>query len=310
MISTSGSYDGMMTSSRRVSKPRINLNEGLSLNNITGLISSASGPPKEHMTGALTVDLEFNGEQVKGRYQPNGKMNPGSFTGNVRDGVCTLYDDHDGAPWTGACGRNGFSGSVTSVANNPVQGTVNFQTSVIKIVDYDVRDREAAAVAAADKIASEKRAAAQLAAIRAMPLAGPVLTKQLNSFVIADSAGWVMNHYDAGTIHNVRVAEGSAKTGNMVLRGEYTFNGGESGWVLAKLVGGKLDCIQFWDARIGCRGLRDASYAAAVRGAAISAMSDSGGRGGYKGASDDEIQDGYIERRQNEMNARNNSPQQ
>jgi hypothetical protein len=191
-----------------------------------------------------------------------------------------------------------------------VQGTINFQTSVVKIVDYDVRDREAAATAAAAKIASEKQAAAQLAAIKAMPIAGPALTKQLNSYVTADSAGWVMNHYDAGTIHNVRVAEGSAKSGNMVLRGEYTFNGGASGWVLAKLVGGKLDCIQFWDARIGCRGLRDASYAAAVRGAAINAMSGGGRGGGYSGPSDDEIQDGYIERRQNEQNARNNPPPQ
>lgn len=113
-----------------------------------------------------------------------------------------------------------------------------------------------------------------------LPDAGPVLTRKLDGYVATDARGWAFNHYDAGSMRNVRVAEGSARSGTMVLRGDYTFNGGNAGWVLAKLVDGKLDCIQFWDAMVGCRALRTPEQGMAMRSAALGAVTGGGGGGG------------------------------
>jgi hypothetical protein len=98
----------------------------------------------------------------------------------------------------------------------------------------------------------------------------------LDGFVTTDSRGWAFNRYDAGSMTNVKIIDGSAKSGNYVMQGYYTYNGGSRGWVMAKMAAGKLDCIQFWDAVIGCRGIRTPEQGAAMRSAAFDVLAGNG----------------------------------
>jgi hypothetical protein len=72
-----------------------------------------------------------------------------------------------------------------------------------------------------------------------------------------DSGAWLMNRYDRGSISNVRVAERTG--GSTTLRAEYTYNGGSSGWVLARVVEGRVDCLGYWDMG-GCTSIRSGPY--------------------------------------------------
>jgi TPR repeat protein len=85
---------------------------------------------------------------------------------------------------------------------------------------------------------------------------GPALTKALDGLVRTDSLGWATNRYDVGSMTNVQIVEGSVQSGHYTIRGDYTYNGGSSGWVMARMSGTNLDCILFHDSWIGCRALR------------------------------------------------------
>lgn len=114
------------------------------------------------------------------------------------------------------------------------------------------------------------------------PLAGPALTRRLDALVLTDSRGWAFNRYDAGSMRDVRIVDGTVKGGHYVLRGVYSYNGGARGWVLARMSGSNLECIQFHDSMIGCRALRTAAQGQMMRGMAAGAVSSlmSGNSGG------------------------------
>lgn len=183
--------------------------------------------------------------------------------GTVRNGTCHLTGKLD--TFQGRCDRDGFSGTIDGTTAQGERYRAHFQTSATQLVDLDqqARDRQAAAVA------QQQAQAAAEAQIRNAPAAGPALTKKLEGFVRTDSLGWAFNRYDAGSVTNVKIVEGTLKSGNYTLRGEYTYNGGAQGWVLAKMSGPNLDCIQFWDAMIGCRALRTPEQGQAMRDTVI-----------------------------------------
>jgi hypothetical protein len=145
------------------------------------------------------------------------------------------------------------------------------------------RDEALAEKRKADAEEMAARRKAELAAIAAMPAAHDASRIKLEKIVETDSRGWAFNHFDQGTIHDVRVAEGSEKSGSMTLRGVYTYNGGSAGWVLAKIEGGKFSCVQFWDARGGCRAMKTPEQGAQARalvGAAVNSLASGGSGGG------------------------------
>jgi hypothetical protein len=137
----------------------------------------------------------------------------------------------------------------------------------------------------AEEIAARRKADAL--AIAAMPAANDVSRTKLEKIVETDSKGWAFNQFDHGSIHDVRVAEGSEKSGSMTLRGVYTYNGGSAGWVLAKMEGGKFSCVQFWDAKGGCRAMKtpeQGAQARALMGAAVNSLASGASQGGGGGA--------------------------
>jgi hypothetical protein len=198
------------------------------------------------------------------------------YGGSIQNGICRLKGGNNGAQenFEGQCSTDGFSGTIKGKTVQGQNFQATFDTAAVQLVDIEQREREQLAA----KKASEAAAVAEAARIRNAPAAGPALTKKLDGFVQTDSRGWAFNSYDAGSLTNVKILDGSVKSGHYTLRGEYRYNGGNSGWVLAKMSGANLDCIQFHDAMIGCRPLRTPEQGSVTRAAAMGAMS--GGSGG------------------------------
>jgi hypothetical protein len=218
--------------------------------------------------------MTFEGRAVTGRYSGTGGINSGSFSG-TRDGDrCHLVDNRSGTVTDALCTRNRFYAEVRSQTGRETI-TARLEANATQFVDARVEEQQRRAAAAA---AAERRRAAE-AAYAALPNAGRVLTRQLDGFVQTDSRGWAFNRYDSGSMTNVKIIEGSARSGNFVMQGYYTFNGGNRGSVLAKMSRGRLECIQFWDAVVGCRGLRTAAQGQAMRNAAFDLIAGGGGSG-------------------------------
>jgi hypothetical protein len=85
------------------------------------------------------------------------------------------------------------------------------------------------------------------------PVGGDQLRQRLESIIAGDARGWSSNRYEAGSIRNVRITEGSEASGNYSARGEYTFNNDKGGWVVVKLEGGRVKCLQYHDFSGTCR---------------------------------------------------------
>src|ERR1700759_1562127 len=81
------------------------------------------------------------------------------------------------------------------------------------------------------------------------------MAKALERAVESDSQAWVMNRFDAGSVTTVKVL-GSLDDGSISIRGDYTFNGGQAGWVRAVYARGKIVCLQYWDRQDDCAGVR------------------------------------------------------
>ena len=197
------------------------------------------------------------------------------YVGTIESGICKMSGSSGGgqSQFEGKCNKNFFSGILKGVTPYGNKYSADIQTSIVQIIDIQKREQE--------QLASQKSREVQLAAaaakLRAAPSAGPVLTRKLDGLVLTDSRGWAFNKYQAGSMTNVKIVEGSIKSGHYVLRGEYEFNGGSTGWVIAKMSGQKLDCIQFHDSVVGCRGLRSAAQGQAMRQAAVGALFSDGG---------------------------------
>jgi hypothetical protein len=93
------------------------------------------------------------------------------------------------------------------------------------------------------------------------------MTKALERAVESDSQVWLMNRFDVGSVGNVEVL-GDADGGGVAIRGDYTFNGGQPGWVRAVYAKGKIVCLEFWDRQGSCDDVRgsgeDASSSTSV----------------------------------------------
>lgn len=243
------------------------------LNSIMSSVSQAQG---KSMQGALTLVAVFNGDALTAQGSGTGGLRAGRLSGLVEGDHCHLITDDQTMVYDGECGPKGFTGRITAGPRNRENVSGTFRLSATKLVDVAERERQQALAAADTARARAAAVEAERARIASLPAAGPVFTARLATQVQTDSRGWAFNHFDGGSLHNVKVSSGSIKSGNFVLRGEYTYNGGSPGWVLAQYAGGKFDCIQFWDAMVGCRGLRTEADGQMMRGALFSAVTDSG----------------------------------
>jgi hypothetical protein len=75
----------------------------------------------------------------------------------------------------------------------------------------------------------------------------------LNGIVSEDSKAWHHNRYDAGSMADIETVSRSSNGKKVTIRGNYTFNQGERGWVEAEFENGALLCLRFWDFSNTCR---------------------------------------------------------
>ena len=139
------------------------------------------------------------------------------------------------------------------------------------------------------------------------PEAGAKLTRQLDGFVRKDSRGWAFNRYVPGSMRNVKIVSGSTNNGHFVMQGQYTYNGNLLGSVRAAMTNGKLNCIEFHDAVMGCRNLRTPEQGQAMRDVAVGAISgaldprDSGASQDTSGVDAQKLQDYHNRMRDQAM---------
>jgi hypothetical protein len=127
---------------------------------------------------------------------------------------------------------------------------------------------------------------------RAIGKAPPVsAVAYFDSIIAEDAAGWMMNRYDRGSMRNMQIIQSSNGGRTKVVYGDYTYNGGMSGWVKARFVNTKLECLEFWDFAGQCRPLgRSPSQGLAMGFAGALAqgiMSDTGSSHTSSGSRDD-----------------------
>lgn len=257
-----GSYEGKVSTSPRI--PR-----NLSLGSI---LDAATSAKSERYKGGAHYEIEYDGNQVKGTWQQQGTYTAnGSLTGTRNGSTCQLVTN-EGIRFTAECGKTRFFSRLSFSDNRGQKYQSVLDANRTAVVDYVERDKQSAIAAEQARVA----AAAAAARYAALPSAGPALTRKFDALVQTDSQGWAFNRYDAGSMSNVKIVSGKAGVGTYVMRGEYTFNGGSQGSVMAEMVGSKLSCIQFWDGVVGCRGLRTPEQGQAMRNALVGAIVSSG----------------------------------
>lgn len=255
-----GSYEGSMETPRRI--PR-NLNVGSILNAVT---ASNSEPYR----GSIRYVVEFEGNIVRGTFQEQGSFNgSGTFTGTRQGELCSIVSNA-GVRINANCNFYTFSGSIDFTDNRNRRFRSSIEANKTSLIDYVERDRQRAIEAENARIAAAE-AAARYAAL---PSASPALVQRFDRIVQTDAQGWAFNRYDVGSMRNVKIISGQVGRGTYVIRGEYTYNGGQTGWVMAEMSGQNLSCIQFWDAVMGCRGLRTPEQGQAMREAFVEAITN------------------------------------
>jgi hypothetical protein len=261
-VTYDGYYEGVMTTSPRM--PR-----NLDLNSI---LSAAASSREEPYRGSTRYVVDFDGNLLKGTIREQGSFNAhGTFTGTRQGTTCNLVNNM-GIRMSVTCDKNRFYAQLSFTDNRGRKYRSKLEANRTVFVDYVERDKQRAIDAEKARIAAAE-AAARYAAL---PSAPPALVQKFDRFVQTDAQGWAFNRYDAGSMRSVKIVSGKAGLGTYVMRGEYTYNGGQKGWVMAEMSGQNLSCIQFWDGVVGCRGLRTPGQGQAMRNAAVSAFLSSG----------------------------------
>ena len=223
---------------------------------------------------------------MRGSFQEQGSFNgSGTFTGTRRGSECAIVNNI-GIRMTATCDRNGFNSNLDFTDPQGRRFNSVIQTNRTSFTDYAERDRLAAVAAENARIAAAD-AAARRASVPAPP---SDVVDYFDQLIATDASGWMMNRYDRGRMRNMRVDSVSDDGETRTVYGDYTYNGGQAGWVRAQFTGDNLDCLEYWDFAGQCRPLGQSPYrgiAAGFAGAlAVGMMSDTGGSGGSEECDD------------------------
>lgn len=105
------------------------------------------------------------------------------------------------------------------------------------------------------------------------PTSEELVERALGRSVDADSASWFFNRYDHGSLADLEFVKREG-THSIIVRANYTFNDGQRGWVMARVIDGQIECLQYWDKNF-CKPVGAfAAYAASRAGQTPSASGD------------------------------------
>ncbi len=218
------------------------------------IVGNIVNTTKYHLEG-LTFDVDKTRITVDGGLEANAHADDVVFA-TINPGGSNGAPFADCAAVARLIADKGTSASVlgctmTNVAEGDCQNMVTFASNVDDAAVAAVAAQEAQAMAAeADQLK------AQAAPLRAAVAGLSDDTALLNAVVYADSQFWAINRYDNFSMHNV--VQESSGDGARVLHGDYTFNGGQAGWVRVTLYKdmARVPCVEFWDFAGSCRDAR------------------------------------------------------
>lgn len=186
----------------------------------------------ERIGGSFQVELEFEGEIVRGRYQGTGGMRPSRLIGRRSGGTCRLFDIGDGSVWTARCDNQGFAGTARSVENAAEQLRLSFETVGVRVIDLAgvQRQRELAAL-------YTQYAATAFGT-------GPI-AQRLDALLVLDSYDAPQGTgYTQGTLGEVRISDRDNGGRDYTAYAPFTRDDGQSGWVRATVRGDVVTCIE------------------------------------------------------------------
>lgn len=247
-ITYTGTYSGSVKT-----KPdrmrNLSLGEGL-----RSLTSSQTLP----LSGEYQLTVRYEGNRIYGAFVtrsatgPNGaSIDPrGSFVGTRNGTTCTFTSEQivGGKPAVGYCGRSRWEWKDDDVFNP--QGhkvALRIVANQTGMVDFAERERQQAIAAAEQqRIAAERarKEQAEAARLAALPRASSAQAALLKDAIWQDSRHWALNRYDEGSLTNIKIDNASVPP---QIRGDYTYNGGRSGWISGRLSGGRIECIIYHD---------------------------------------------------------------
>lgn len=109
------------------------------------------------------------------------------------------------------------------------------------------------------------------------------LTRQLDAIVTEDARRWLSNRYVRGSMRNVEIRNVANNGKDFVIVGDYTYNGSLRGQVAAKVVGGRVSCLEFHDFPGMCRPPNRPTSVSIMGDFFEGALSGGGGAGGGGG---------------------------
>jgi hypothetical protein len=219
------------------------------------------------LSGVYRINVTYNGNSVSGSdsltvNSPQSGGGTTTFQGTRTGTICDITDSN-GLRIVATCTFDSFDyNQTTRDSSGSLAMTLNTRrTNAVDVLEQQ-RQEEIA------RIETERQRAAYQAQliqqqqeaeafIRSRPRATQAQSTLLAQAINQDSQAWLLNRYDGGSLSDV-VTMPSQSTGETILRGTYSFNGGMPGWVLGRLRGGAVDCLEYWDRQGVCSPVRSA----------------------------------------------------
>ena len=196
----------------------------------------------ERIGGALEVELEFDGDIVRGKYRGTGGLRESDLIGRRVGSQCRLFDVTDGSVWSGRCDDQSFLGAVKSVPNAAVQINLSFEVVGTRVRDYSEWQRR--------RYEALKRKR-RYQALRAQYESGATSEQRFAAGIELDSLSWMIDRLQPGSIRDVtRTKE---RRGVYELYGSFAIEGGGTGWARGRVESDTIVCVEFWDMPGVCR---------------------------------------------------------
>jgi hypothetical protein len=196
----------------------------------------------ERIGGSLEVELEFDGDIVKGSFRGTGGLRDSTLIGRRVGQQCRLYDLTDGSVWQGRCDAQGFQGGVKSVPNAQVQIALNFESVGTRVRDYSEWERRRRAQWL------RKR---HYEMLRAQYEGNGPIELRFAAGVELESFGWGLDRFRPGSMTNIRRTK--AKRGVYDVSGDFTLESGAKGWARGRVEDEQIVCLEYWDVPGVCR---------------------------------------------------------
>lgn len=150
------------------------------------------GAPRQALSGAIQLVMRFDGPAVSARITGTGGVQPGTLSGLVSSGVCRLSDERQTIVYEGPCGRQGFSGRISSTETSRVRVTGSFDMELKSVADGAETERQQQVEAQerrADVQADKVEQARAFLALKGQAEAGQVQAMRDLADAYADGAG-------------------------------------------------------------------------------------------------------------------------